>query len=173
MEQKVKSPIEAFRDNESGKWGIINTKGKTVIPCLYDNCNFYFEHRVFLFNEDGRQVYKNRHGEIIPPHLWKAMNTFHEGLVTVVDESDHYGLADEEGNIVFPLKWDYAAYFLDGYVFVREGENRYYMDHDGKLLPILKELPYQIRPNYRHDFVDQAFLRKLTPPSSIQPEHDE
>lgn len=166
MNQKEKSPIKAFKDSKSGKWGVINRKGETTTPFLYGNVFYEWEHKVLLFVENGKQVFKNRHGEIITPDVWKTMNTFHEGLVTVVDENDHYGFADEEGNMVFPPQWDYAFYFENGYAYIRQGENRFYMDHAGNVLPIHKKLPKPASANSGLDYIQRMYFKSVYPVSA-------
>ena len=173
MERKVTSTLKAFKDSQSGKWGIINEDGEPVIPFLYNNPSYPWEDAVFLFKENGQEIYKNRYGKVIPPHLWKTMNTFHEGLVTIIDETDHYGFADEEGQLVFPPQWDYAFYFENGYAYIREGENRYYMDHEGQKLPIREKLPKPASANSGLDYIQRMYLKTVAPASKILQENNE
>lgn len=151
---------------DNGKWGVINRKGETLIPFLYGNALSEWEHNTFMFIENGQQVFKNRHGEIIIPDLWKSMNTFHEGLVTVVDENNHYGFANEDGQMVSAPQWDYAYYFENGYAYVRKGEDRFYMDHEGNMLPIRYNGPTKISSGNGLDFLQRMFFKALYPVST-------
>lgn len=151
---------------DKGKWGVINRKGETIIPFLYENALNEWEHKALLFVENGKQVFKNRHSEIITPDLWKTMNTFHEGLVTVVDENNHYGFANEDGQIVFAPQWDYACYFENGYAYIRKGEDRFYMDHDGNMLPIHYSGPTKITTGNGLDYLHRMFFKAIYPVSS-------
>ena len=161
-----------FRDgivdvkDDNGKWGVINRKGETLIPFLYGNFINAWEYKALLFVENGRQIFKNRSGEIITPDLWKSMNTFHEGLVTVVDESDHYGFANEEGQLVFAPQWDYAFYYENGYAYIRKGEHRFYMDHDGTMLPIHNSGPAKLSSGNGLDYIQRMYFKTVYPVSA-------
>ena len=95
--------------------------------------------------------------------MWKFINTFHEGLVIVIDENDLYGFADENEQIVFSPQWDYAHYFEKGYAYVRKGEDRFYIDHDGNMLPIRHDGSTKMSSDKGLDFLQRMYFKAVYP----------
>ncbi len=153
--------------DDSGKWGVINKRGETVIPFQYSHPFIILEHKVLLLNENGHKIFMNRDGKIIHPQQLKETIELHEGLITIVDENEHYGFADENGEIVFPPKWDYALYFDDGYACVREGNDRYYMDHDGNLVPIHYDFPPTLNTKGSIELIKCLIIKSKVPVGKI------
>ena len=147
----------------NGKWGVINRKGETVIPFLFGNTLLNNKRTALLLAEDGQQVFKNYRGGIVPIEQFKTSFTFQEGLVTVIDETDHYGFADENGHLIFPPQWDYADSFEGGFAFVRDGEKRFYIDHDGNKLPINYESSINMSIGKGLDFLQRMYFKSAYP----------
>lgn len=149
--------------DSNGKWGVINRKGETIIPFLYGNAIGEGTDYALVFTQNGHQVFKNRRGEIIPAEQLKNVCTFHEGLVTIIDENDHYGFANEEGKIVISPQWDYAYYFEGGFAYVRNGEERFYIDHDGNTLPIHFDSEIKMSTGKGLDFLQRMYIKSVYP----------
>ena len=151
------------QDAETLMNGYINKKGETVIPFLFGNTLLNNKRTALLLAEDGQQVFKNYRGEIVPIEQFKTSFTFQEGLVTVIDETDHYGFADENGHLIFPPQWDYADSFEGGFAFVRDGEKRFYIDHDGNKLPINYESSINMSIGKGLDFLQRMYFKSAYP----------
>ena len=157
-----KDGLADVMDNND-KWGVINRKGKIVIPFLYGNSIGHSSNIALLFNEKGKQVFRNCRGEIIPIEQFKTAFTFHEGLVTIIDENDHYGFADENGHIIFSPQRDYADSFEGEFTYVRKGEDRFYMDHNGNMLPIHYESTINMSTGKGLDFLQRMYFKSVYP----------
>lgn len=95
-------------ENEDGKWGLINTKGDTLIPCKYNSIQDVgmVNNRVF-FREKIGDTYQ---------YLW--------------------GLLDEKGDTVVPAKFTEVQYngFESDIVYVEQDSIYGYINRDGEFV---------------------------------------
>lgn len=85
-----------------GKCGIINRRGKTVLPIRYDGA-----------------------------HLRPESYVFHEGLA-LVEQDGRYGYVDTRGRLAVPIQYESAFYFSDGLAPVRRDGLWGYVNRQGE-----------------------------------------
>ena len=123
----------------SGKFGVINTDGKLVIPAIYDNEPYYDVHGDFFFlpgfsegllrvsrlidakNSIYDAGYIDKTGETIIPFGGAA---FSEGLAAVSrgnrETGFQWGYIDKTGKTVVPFEYDSAQSFSEGLAWVQK-----------------------------------------------------
>lgn len=118
----------ALVENNDGKYGLINVKGKEVIPCTYSYgrlgecheglCYFYSSE-----SGNGRYGYVNTKGEIVVEAKYNDANDFQNGLGLVKTDKG-YGFVNAKGHEVIPCGYKYAKSFSDGLALV-EANGKY------------------------------------------------
>ncbi len=101
--------IEGFATvKRNGKYGILNRKGKLILPCEYD--------------------YSNRAPEEY---------VFHDGLA-LVEKDGKFGFVDTKGTLVIPIEYPAAFYFSEGLAPVRKGNFWGFIDrHNHEVIPFM------------------------------------
>jgi len=129
-----------YEVRKDGKWGVINNKGKLVIPCEYEDA------RYSKFNGvDYCEVKKNgKWGEIdmagrqlVPCEYDYIESRWHTdgGNYREVKKDGKQGVIDKEGRMVVPCKYDEIILwqFTDGnYCEVRKGDGWGVCDKNGR-----------------------------------------
>ena len=108
------------------KYGVIDTAGKEVVPCIYDSIDAFEggTARVKMGNQWGLI---DTAGKAVIPFL-TGFNSliFSEGLAAVNDEITHlFGYIDRSGNMVIPFQYSYAGAFVDGFAMVAAHSGKY------------------------------------------------
>lgn len=115
------------------KWGVINSKGKEVLPISYKTLN-YFVNGITIVSKDNRYGALNSEGEEVIPTTFQKLRFLAGGLPLLVAKNNGLqGVVNLEGDWILPLeylkiKWAgkklIAAMTQDGmWVFVK---------HDGQ-----------------------------------------
>lgn len=120
MEQKVKSPIEAFKDNESGKWGFKNNDGEVVVPPTWWHVYYKFDEGMCaVANEDKKIGFVDETGKLVIPCQYVSHSFFCEGLVKVQEaETFKIGYINHKGETVIPFLYRKGCDFENGLVMV-------------------------------------------------------
>jgi len=137
MEQKVKSPIKAFKDNESGKWGAINTKGETVIPFEFGYIIGFHEGLPAFIGDNHLYGFIDESGNQVIPPIWDFCSGFENGLAWVRNSEKKYGYIDKQGNVVIPCQWAGAESFFHSpsFAIVRDEQDNYFkIDRHGNVV---------------------------------------
>lgn len=124
------------------KCGLINAKGKIMVPCEYDML-------ISDFNELGlAQVTKKRMigfvdttGKEVIKCKYQSVGYFKEGLLDARYE-EKWGYIDCKGNTVIPFKYEIGIWFEEGLARVakREGDEFFFgfIDKEGKeIIPLI------------------------------------
>lgn len=127
MEQKVKSPIEAFRDNESGMWGFKNNDGKVVVPPTWWLVYHKFDEGMCAVTNDDKKIgFIDETGQLVIPcqYIWHSI--FSEGLVKVQDAETHkMGYINKLGDVVIPFAFQKGGDFKDGIADVKDDNGKW------------------------------------------------
>ena len=121
-----------FRDGvinakKQGKWGLLNNKGKILVPFQYD---------YIRFPEDGLSVARIKKGEAkvygvvdengktVVPFEYDDIEDYSEGLARV-RKNGLFGFIDKKGKIVIPITYPLAKNFSDGLAAVSNKEKKW------------------------------------------------
>jgi hypothetical protein len=144
---------QSFFSNEmgvvgkKGKYGLINDKGKLVIPLMYDTCGPLIEGRIVA-------SYKKKFGFI--DHNNKVLFDFkYQDLWefsrsgTPAKLNDKWGMIDSMDHVMVSFEYDEIIHFGAGYLTLRKGDQWGLMDRNLKLI-----VPF----NYRYPiYMDHGF----------------
>lgn len=103
-------------DNNKDKWGVINSQGKLIIPCEYDqissfSCGLAFVSRgMYCGYIDGDNRIK------IPIKYKEAANKFHDNVAYVSTNGWKGQFIDNKGNVVLNLKKEITLMNIMNYV---------------------------------------------------------
>ena len=120
----------------NGKWGLMGSNGRLIIPCAYDDLTF-------LENTDNQivklYVRKTRYGlidtlgQLTINAIYDEIGSIREGRLAVM-QNGQWGFANQEGNLIIPCQYDDVRSFHEGLAAVRTGNNWGYIDRSGKTL---------------------------------------
>ena len=82
-------------------YGVINTKGKEIIPLVYDECEWSRE-EAFVFCKDGLWCAFDNEGNQLLPLEYDSISPCKNGKFTV-RKGDEYGVVDLTGSMLIPL----------------------------------------------------------------------
>lgn len=99
-------------------YGIINRKGKIVLPIEYDNSGYrsdayFFFEGLALVEKQGRYGYIDTEGRIVIPIIYSSGYRFSEGLAPV-QKGSVWGFIDHQGRESMPFVFDSASPFEYG-----------------------------------------------------------
>ena len=114
----------------NGKWGMINTEGKVVIPLKYD-CVDYFSEGLAYVKLNGKYGFVDTTGKVVIPLKYDSVGKFDEGLASVFLNGKR-GFVDKTGKEVVPPKYDFIYDFVEGLAKVRLYDKFGFIDVTGK-----------------------------------------
>ena len=80
----------------NGKWGVINTEGKEVVPLKYDDVD-YFSEGLAAVKLNGKWGFVDKEGKEVIPLKYDSVGSFHEGLAGVYLNGGKYGHINKQG----------------------------------------------------------------------------
>ena len=87
-----------------GKWGYVNSRGELVIPCKYDEAEWFCE-GLAKVKKDGRELFINRNDEVAFYCKFDETRDFCRGLAAARD-GEKWGFIDKNGEAMIPFKFD-------------------------------------------------------------------
>ena len=130
-----------------GKWGIINAKGRTILPCRYDNKalmpgSYTFYEGMALVEQDGRFGFCNTKGDIVIPVIYDNAFFFSEGLAPV-SVKGAWGYINRKGEEVIPFMFGPSSYFEYGRASVIYNSHEYKINPSGQCVKDCSTFPTQ------------------------------
>lgn len=123
---------DGFAVVEKGeKWGVINTEGKEVVPCVYDLVGSFNEELAVVCKND-KWGFVNTKGELAIPCTYDFAFDFSEGLVTV-RKNGKYGFINKKGEVAIPLEFEECGIFSEGLAYARDKKGDYFIDTKGEI----------------------------------------
>ena len=126
-------------------WGVIDTKGKEIVPCKYKYVSSFSEGLAVVSQAESSDAdralcgYINTKGELVIPCKFDNAESFHNGLAKIGlsngfdEDSDGeiflYGYIDTQGKEVIPCKYSEGTDFNEGIAKVSLNEVAYYPDN--------------------------------------------
>ncbi len=143
--------VESFSDAQDGlavvaknnRYGMINRKGKQVIPLRFSSRPLTDKGLVLLNDSDSdKSGLMNTAGKVVLPFEYDAIayNTWggrlvNDGLLSVAKEGK-WGFVDLSGKLVLPYIYDSRAFFRDGQAIVKRDGKHYRIDRKGNETPL-------------------------------------
>ena len=120
----------------NNKWGYINTDGKIIIPCIYENC-WPFEKDTCgtaKVKQNGKYGLINKEGKTIVPFQYDSYDSVpipHDGIICIkisetADEKRTYKCIDTNGNHLFTMKALVDIEFSEGLARVWKSDEEGY-----------------------------------------------
>lgn len=91
-------------ENQQGKWGLIDSIGREVIPCIYEEVSYYQEGLVPA-KLNGVWGVLNRSNKWVIQPKYENVSLFIDGMARVKQNSK-YGTIDRSGKIIVPISYD-------------------------------------------------------------------
>lgn len=113
------------------KWGVINTEGKEVVPCIYDMVNSFHDELAAVCKND-KWGYVNTKGELVIPCIYEYANDFSEGLASV-SKNGKEGFINKKGEIAIPFKFEECGNFSEGLAYAGNKKGHYFINTDGNI----------------------------------------
>lgn len=129
-------------------YGLINAKGKQVLPCMYSNISRFSQDRAWCFTGNDTILCINSSGEKVfelnlPSPSFQVW-IFHEDVGVVCQENGLLTYYDKDGNVIIPSRYRYVMNakgqyynpsFMDGRAIVHDGSGFGYIDKKGYFTP--------------------------------------
>ncbi|MBP5548507.1 MAG: WG repeat-containing protein [Bacteroidales bacterium] len=148
--------VSGFYDGYSmvklnGKYGIINQRGKVILPIEYDNSGwrsmeYLFSEGLAMVEKDGKYGFVNKQGKVVIPLIYESAHQCTEGLIPV-QMKNMWGYIDKKGRLVCDFYFDAASYFEWGRAEVVYQNTTYKINTDGVCVKNCKTFPKKIKFN--------------------------
>lgn len=103
---------------EEGRWGFMDTSGKTVITPQYKQTSYFSENRAAVVTDKG-VGYIDETGTMVIEDLYESGLDFHNGVVSVYSEED-WMVLDKDGNMLFEAYFASPLKFNDGLARIKQ-----------------------------------------------------
>lgn len=138
---------------KDGKYGIINKKGKIILPIEYDNSGwrtmeYIFSENLAMVEKDGKYGFVNKRGKIVIPLIYESAQHCTEGLIAV-EKNGVWGYIDKEGNEVGPFEYMMASYFTWGRAEVVYNNETYKINTEGQCVKNCKTYPKSLKFKFK------------------------
>ena len=125
--------------DKKGKFGYIDKNGNEVVPCKYDDAE-YFSEGLAKVKMNGRWGFIDKNGKEVIPCKYDSAYSFSEGLAYVqmngkwgfLKKNRKWGFIDKNGNEVIPCKYDDACDFSEGLAKVEMNDKWGFVNKNGK-----------------------------------------
>ncbi len=140
---KLDEKMRVMGVNSEGKWGYINSEGKTVIPCIYESVGYVWYDGLATARIDGKTGVIDRKGNTVIPFTWDSISLDYERIIAKRDGKSF--LLDRTGTILLSFNDDYVSATKYGFLLIYKDFNNDMgmMDQNGK--EILPREYYSIR----------------------------
>jgi WG containing repeat len=117
----------------SGKWGMVDGKGKQLLPCKYDELGFLenTDNKVLrVFKKEEKYGLIDTLGQLAVGVQYENIGSFSEGRLAV-KRNGIWGFVDKNGREVVPCRFDEVGSFSEGWAAVRLGSKWGFIDRNG------------------------------------------
>lgn len=120
----------AIIDSKEGKYGFLNTQGRIIIPCVYDEVKNYNDGLAWVC-KDSKWGCIDILGNIVIPFVYSDCLDFKENLAAVKKDGK-YGYIDKKGVVVIPFIYSNAGDFIGGIARVSKNGEIGLVDKKGR-----------------------------------------
>lgn len=117
-----------------GEWGVIDKKGKTIIPFEYEEVKVCETGNLFLVKEDGKYGFMNKEGIFKISNIYDDADIFKENGLAPVEKGDKWGYINLKGKYVIKPQYKTAGSFYNHTAVVSKKDKEYLIDEDGNLV---------------------------------------
>lgn len=121
-------PVVVRVDNER-KVGFRNKNGKVVVPCIYDDAD-YFSEGVAAVKRGGKWGFINRTGNETVPCIYETVRFFHKGMAAVKRDGK-WGYINQSGRELIPCIYDRVGFLHEGMIDVSRAGQHGFTDETG------------------------------------------
>lgn len=114
-----------------GKWGVINSEGKEIIPFIYDKMD-YFDKKLLVKATNKMGVISVDGRQIIPLSFDEVILNYEEGLL-LARKNIRWGLMDKNGKEIIPFEYDSIEPVL-GKIIASKGGKKGVFNKKGKMI---------------------------------------
>jgi len=128
---------------KGGKWGFMDTKGKVVVPPMYDYAFGDFNDGLAMVTVGDQRGYITPRNEFVIPTQYDEASAFEGGRTVVSKKGGPYQAIDAKGRVLFtfPAGTEGAATASDGRYCYLVDRKRGYLDAQGRVV---------VPPTYRY-----------------------
>ncbi len=115
------------------KWGMVDSKGKQLLPCKYDELGFLENtgNKVLrVFKKEEKYGLIDTLGQLTVGVQYEEIGSFSEGRLAV-KRNNMWGFVDSNGREIIDCRFDEVGTFSEGWVAVRLGSKWGYVDRSG------------------------------------------
>ena len=108
---------------KSKKWGLINSSGEEVLPCVYDNV--WRLPKFFTLEKDGKLGLANAQGKIVLPcEYGDIVGDEGAGLEPLfrANKDEKWGVVDKDGAVLAPFEFDEISEVGQDFIIAAKGE---------------------------------------------------
>ena len=143
-DELYKNSDDLYTVKRNGKKGVINKKGKVIVPIKYDDVDDFHEGmaKVRQKEEENHGIwysygFVNKKGKEVIPADYDYAEDFHEGLAAVrygVGNGEEWGFVNKKGKEVIPVKYGSVSNFNEGLAAVTKDGKDGFVNKKGKVV---------------------------------------
>ncbi len=127
------------------KYGIIDRKGKIILPIEYDNSGtrsmeYLYSEGLFMVEKDGKFGFVDTRGKVVIPLVYQSAQQCTEGLIPV-QRDGMWGYIDKTGKVFIDFVFEIASHFVWGRAEVAYNGEIYKINPDGDCVKNCKTYP--------------------------------
>lgn len=124
-----------FEDgNEDGKkYGLMDTAGRVVLAPQFNDAESFSE-GLAAVRTDDKWGYIDRSGRVIIKPQFDSAGRFTQDGVAAVKKDGKYGFIDKGGRVIVGFDFDNADWLSSGLGMVQRGDERGYINRDGRFV---------------------------------------
>lgn len=138
-----------YISGNSPKFGILNEKGKTIVPNQYETID-QLSDGLFALQLNGKYGFINTKGELVIPFQFDSTRGFTDGYAIVITDND-FGVIDKKGNIVLKMEYDgiYPTGLKQTFLIFDRKRNKYVANIKGEKI---FEIKYDSFDKFYNDY---------------------
>ena len=94
------------QDRTSGKWGVIDTQGKALLPLEYDDIHQEYREGALGVCKAGNWGFVDMDGKSIIPMAYNKVTYYQNGWAGAMDKDGKWGMIDKNNQTVVSFNWE-------------------------------------------------------------------
>ncbi len=121
---------------EGDKWGMVNNKGKTLLPCQFDELGFIDKtgNKVLhIFKKEEKYGLIDTLGQLAVSVQYEEIGSFGDGRLAVKRQG-RWGFVDPNGREIVPCRFDEVGLYSEGWAAAKLGSKWGFIDKNGDVV---------------------------------------